>query len=246
MVTNKSFYVETGSHSRFMTAIKKQAAYVTRNFGSRWYVQHIILTLDAPAEVVDYRHLNRVLTFIKVRVKRAGASLSYIWVKELQAERLKKYGVKAVHYHILVVFSKPYVIPSSEDIAKSWGLGFVKVRIPRGLVLSKAHAYLGKYLGKGYDWAFLKNKRSFGTSSLSSVYKLSPKRLDRVIERFGKANLGCLSSSYRKVYLIGSEVKSKDTLTLESALGKKLSLPRVLVMDFPSDWSYQGTYNEPF
>ena len=92
-------------------------------------------------------------------------------VKELQERG-------AIHYHVLCVYSKPYVFPNSEDIADSWNLGFVKISAPKlRLKVDKIVGYLGKYIGKGYDYEALNTQKSFTASQIKQIYKLSTARL---------------------------------------------------------------------
>ena len=95
----------------------------------------------------------------------------------------------AIHYHVLCVYSKPFVFPSSDEIAASWKLGFVKITAPKiRLRLHSIAGYLGKYIGKGYEYETLELKKSFSASQIKQIYKLAPKRLAEVIVKYGKEN----------------------------------------------------------
>lgn len=66
----------------------------------------------------------------------------------------------AIHFHVLCVYSKPYVFPSSNEIASSWKLGFVKITAPKlRMKLNTIVGYIGKYIGKGYEYEQLEVKK---------------------------------------------------------------------------------------
>jgi len=228
-----------GRYGNFLNSIKKLVNYVHYNM-PRYYVVHLGLTLEKAAEEVHWKNLHRVMQFIDRRLKRAGSDFKYIAVKEIQQERLEKYGEKAVHYHILCVYSKPYVFPSAEEIGKSWGLGSVKITAPKiRMKVWKIVNYIGKYIGKGYEYEALDYRKSFTASQIKQIYKLSAERLKSVFERLGKKVAEGCACTYRKVYLVGYEVSE--------ILGKEVQKPfKDLIMNFPSEWAYQGIYDNPF
>ena len=166
-------------------------------------------------------------------MKRAGSDFKYIAVKEIQDRG-------AVHYHMLCIYSKPRIFPGSEEVAVSWRLGFVKIIAPKvRLKLYKIATYLGKYIGKGYEYEALDVKKSFTASQIKQIYKLSPNRLIEVIRRFGKDMAERLKCTYRKVFLEG--------YVMDEVMGVETRKPfRDLVMEFPSEWDYEGIYYEPF
>jgi hypothetical protein len=174
-----------------------------------------------------------VIQFIHLRLKRSGSDFKYIAVKELQDRG-------AIHYHVLCIYSKPYIFPSTDDVASSWRLGYVKISAPKiRLKLQSILKYIGKYIGKGYEYEELVSKKSFSESQIKQIYKLSPERLHEVIKMFGKERAESFACTYRKVYLVGFEIAE--------ILGKIVSKPfRDLIMDFPSEWEYQGIYDSPF
>ena len=57
-------------------------------------------------------------------LKRDGAEFKYVACKELQERG-------AIHCHILCIYNKPYVFPSSDEITLLWKLGFVKITAPK-------------------------------------------------------------------------------------------------------------------
>jgi len=229
--TGQVFYRPAGRYGNFLNSVKKMVSYVQYNM-PKYYVIHLTLTLKEAESEIDSKHLHRVTQFISTRLKRVGSDFKYIAVKEIQKERLEKYGEEAVHYHVLCVYSKPYVFPNREDIAKSWGLGFVKVSAPKLRVhVNKIIGYIGKYIGKGYEYEALNFKKSFTASQIKQIYKLTPKRLSFVISKYGKEKADALKCTYRKVY---------------EMFDNGFRVVKRLVEEFPSEWSYEGTFNEPF
>lgn len=222
-----------GRYGNFLNSVKKIVNYVKYNMPN-YYIALLTLTVADNVSEIDFKRLHRVLQFIDRRLERAGSDFVYIAVKELQERG-------AIHYHVLCVFSKPYVFPSSNDIAKSWGLGFVKVTAPKvRMKMYKIANYIGKYIGKGYEYEMLNFKKSFTASQIKQIYKLSAPRLAEVISRYGMEALKFLTCTYRKVFLEGWE----DVVGLLGTVIKKKV--RILLYEFPSEWAYEGVCQEPF
>jgi hypothetical protein len=220
-----------GRYGNFLNSVKKLVSYVQYNM-PKYYVVHLTLTLKIAESEIDSKHLHRVTQFIDTRLKRVGSDFKYIAVKEIQKERLEKYGEEAVHYHVLCVYSKPYVFPRPEEIAKSWRLGGVKITAPRlRVAVNKIISYIGKYIGKGYEFEALNFKKSFTASQIKQIYKLTPQRLSFVISKYGKEKADTLKCTYRKVY---------------EMFDNGFRVVKRLVEEFPSEWSYEGVFNEPF
>ena len=194
---------------------------------------HLTLTVAENVTEVDFKHLHRVLQFIAKRLKRSESDFKYIAVKEMQERG-------AIHYHILCVYSKPYIFPSSEEIARSWRLGFVKITAPKLVIkVEKIASYIGKYIGKGYEYEALDVKKSFTASQIKQIYKLATKRLEKVIRKFGKSRAEEFKCTYTKVFLVGySENEIMGTKVREAF--------KSLIMDFPSEWAYEGVFDEAF
>jgi len=230
--TGKVWEVPAGRYGNFLNSVKKIVNYVHYNY-EKYYVLHLTLTVAENISDITCDHLHRVDTFIQQRLKRAGAEGKRIAVKEFQERG-------AVHFHILYVYNKAYVFPSVEDIAKSWKLGFVKITAPKiRMRLYKIVSYLGKYIGKGYEYESLNTKKSFTASQIKQIYKLSPNRLIEVIRRFGKDMAERLKCTYRKIFLEG--------YVMDEVMGVEIRKPfRELVMEFPSEWVYEGVCSEPF
>jgi hypothetical protein len=229
--TGQVLYMPSGRYGNFLNSIKKLVNYVRYNMPI-YYVVHLGITLEKAAEEVHWKNLHRVMQFIDRRLKRAGSDFKYIAVKEIQQERLKKYGEKAVHYHILCVYSKPYVFPSAGEIGKSWGLGSVKITAPKiRMKIWKIVNYIGKYIGKGYEYEALDYRKSFTASQIKQIYKLAPKRLTEVIVKYGKEKTETFKCTYRKVY---------------EMFDNGFRIAKRLIEEFPSEWSYEGVVYEPF
>ncbi len=97
--------------------------------------------------------------------------------------------------------------------------------------LNKIASYIGKYIGKGYEYEALSVKKSFTASQIKQIYKLSPVRLANIMNRYGKEKAETLKCSYRKVY----EIVDNGFRTV-----------KVLLEEFQSVWSFEGVYDEPF
>jgi hypothetical protein len=230
--TGQIWHTPAGRYGNFLNSIKKLVNFVHYNM-ERYYVVHLILTVAENTGELGYENLHRVITFVGTRLKRKDAVFKYVAVKERQERG-------AIHYHVLCLYNKPYVFPTSEEIAKSWGLGFVKLRAPKIRVrLWKIVNYIGKYIGKGYEYGALDVKKSFTASQIRQIYKLRPKRLSEVVRRFGKGMAEQFVCTYGKVFIVGYE--------LSSILGIEVKKPfRDLIMEFPSEWAYKGICAEPF
>ncbi|MFZ5908298.1 MAG: rolling circle replication-associated protein [Nitrospirota bacterium] len=232
MVTGQVCHIEAGRQGNFKTALKKLVNYIRYNI-PRYYIVHLTLTVAENVPEIDSEHLHRVLQFIAQRLKRKESDFKYVAVKEMQERG-------AIHYHALCVYSKPFVFPTSDEIRRSWGLGFVKLTAPKlRLKIGKIANYIGKYIGKGYEYGALDIKKSFTASQIKQIYKLSPSRLAEVVKRFGKKMAEQFACTYRKVFLVGYE--------LSNIAGVETKRPfRDLIMEFPSEWAYEGACSEPF
>lgn len=221
--TGQVFYTEDGRFGNFKNCIKKLVNYIRYNI-PRYYIAHVTLTVAENLSEIDFKDVHRVLQFISQRLKRAESDFKYVAVKELQERG-------AIHYHVLCVYSKPYIFPSSDEIASSWKLGFVKITAPKiRMKLNTIVGYLGKYIGKGYEYEQLDTKKSFTASQVRQIYKLTPERLDKVWKKFGRVVCERFICTYTKVYGILNGVPDF----------------KYLVMEFESEWEYEGLYLEPF
>lgn len=224
--TGELVSMPAGRYGNFLNTVKKLVNYVQYNI-PRYYVVHLTLTVAENVSEVDFKHLHRVIQFIHLRLKRSSSDFKYVAVKEAQARG-------AVHYHVLCIYSKPYVFPESKDIAKSWGLGFVKLTAPKlRLKVHKIASYIGKYIGKGYEYEALDYRKSFTASQIKQIFKLSSSRLTEVVQRYGFEALGYLKCTYRKIFVegINEETKKRE---------------KVLLYEFPSEWEYLGVQGDPF
>jgi hypothetical protein len=223
-VTGQVIHIETGRYGSFKNAIKKIVNYVRYNIG-RYYLVHLTLTVAENVSEIHWKHLHRVLQFINQRLKREGSDFKYVAVKERQDRG-------AIHYHILCVYSKPYIFPSPADIEKSWGLGFIKITAPKvQMKLNKISGYIGKYIGKGYDYEALNMRKSFTASQIKSLYKMGANRIDELISEFGKKQAERFFCTYNKAYLIVHDVTE---VMGKEYLGKK---EKILMKRFMSDWA---------
>lgn len=240
-VTGEIFLAPSGRYGNFVNAIKKVVKYVRYNIPS-YYVAHLTLTVAENISEVDFKHLHRVLQFIDKRLKRAGSDFKYVAVKEIQERG-------AVHYHILCIYSKRYMFPSAQEIAKSWKLGFVKITAPKiRMRLGKIVNYIGKYIGKGYEYEALNFRKSFTASQIKQIYKLSTKRLAEVIAEFGKEMAEGFKCTYRKVYKYTYAKKLVYTIkdSFLEVIEKTECVKKELIKEFPSEWAYEGVCQEAF
>lgn len=226
--TGETICVPAGRYGNFQTAIKKIVNYVRYNI-PKYYIAHVTLTLKEASTDIDFlsKNLHRTLQFIDMRLKRMGVDFKYVAVKEIQEERLEKYGEEAVHYHILCFYSKAHAFPSPAEIAGSWKLGTVKITAPKlRNKLSHIINYIGKYIGKGYEYDSLDFKKSFSASQVKQIYKLTTKRLAAVMDKFDKARAEGFKCTYRKVFEIINFPPFRSF--------------KKLIMEFPSEWEYLG------
>lgn len=213
-VTGQVISIPAGRYGNFLSAIKKISNYVRYNI-PRYYVVHLTLTVAENTSEIDFKHLHRVISFIRLRLQRAGSDFKYVAVKELQDRG-------AIHYHVLCFYSKARVFPENKDIAKSWRLGFVKITAPKGrLRLDKIANYLGKYIGKGYEYSALEAKKSFTASQIIPIYKMSSKRLDFLMDRYGKDHAELFKCTYRTAFLEWIEDKVETIMGQEIRTRKR-------------------------
>ncbi len=193
--------IPAGRYGNFLNTIKKLTNYVRYNM-PKYYVVHLVLTLKEAKKEVDTGDLHRVMQFISTRLKRQSVDFKYLAVKEIQKERLEKYGEAAIHFHVLCVYSKAYTFPSPEEIAKSWKLGNVKITAPRmRLKMHKIAQYIGKYIGKGYEYEQLEVRKSFTASQVPQIYKLNKERLAWVKAMYKSKKSDSFKCTFTKIWL---------------------------------------------
>jgi hypothetical protein len=247
--TGKVWEVPGGRYGNFIISVKKIVNYVRYNY-PQYYVVHLTLTVAENIVDISCDHLHRVDTFIQQRLKRAGAEGKRIAVKEIQERG-------AIHFHVLYIYNKPYVFPDNADIAKSWKLGFVRVTAPKmRMRLYKIVRYIGKYIGKGYEYETLNFKKSFTASQIKQIYKLNEERLAIIVQKFGLKVAETFRCTFRKVYETVPNYCREDhevckrfnnnSVFPDCTKKRCFSLSQKLIMDFPSEWSYEGmTVYEP-
>ena len=72
--------------------------------------------------------------------------------------------------------------------------------------LNRIASYIGKYIGKGYDYEELNEKKSFTASQIKSLYKMGAKRIDDLIREFGKKQAEGFFCTFNKAFLIVYDV----------------------------------------
>ncbi len=100
--------------------------------------------------------------------RQRGIDLPYLWVAELQRNRMLASGVKgnqAVHYHIIFRLPKGITMPKA-DKQGWWPHGMTKTEIAR-----KPVGYLAKYISKGDEQEFPKGIRLFGIGGLDHAVR---------------------------------------------------------------------------
>lgn len=75
-------------------------------------------------------------------------------------------------------------------------------------------------------------KKSFSASQIKQIYKLTPQRLAVTMAQFGKGKAKELKCTFRKVYEIVKFPPFRDF--------------KHLLIEFPSEWYYEGVCLEPF
>ncbi len=188
-----------------------------RNFiGHAWerkFCVHVVLTVKENTSEVHFLHFNRVITFVRTKLKRRGVQMKYIAVREHQ-----KRG--AVHYHVCFFYNKPYQFCNINEIQKSWRLGYAKI-VPVNNIKS-VYNYLLKYMSKTME-SLAYGFKVFSGSQLCAVYRLSPDRFRWCLSRIPHNLFGIVVVNYRKLY-IACEYNKK-----------------FLIHQFESEWEFLGT-----
>jgi hypothetical protein len=195
---------------RVCTGLERTA----REFGLSVYFLTLTLRGDEVASLNS--SLDDFLSFLRMRFKRAGERLYFVWVVELQKKRYYKSGVLALHWHFVIlaphgslpdvkftqhstrhyrVVSEGSIVDSS-DLFKRWGHGQVLC----GYAWSGVRNYLEKYFTKEYE-GFRGYKPEW--------FKL---------RRFGHSRLGYRGFpewAYQKVACLSAEGVPVDSLYIE-------------------------------
>lgn len=220
-VTGEDIDILQGRAAHFRNACHKLTQFVRYNF-SKPYVYHLTLTVAENVSSIDMSHYNRTMTFIRTKIKRAGGDVKYIGVKEWQDRG-------AIHFHVLFVVDRPYLFPDVNDITCVWSLGFCKVTFPKVRIsLEKIMGYIGKYMGKGFEYGESGERKSFSASQIGSIYKLSQKKMLNALKYYTLEILKGCKCSYRYVWREHGYKK------------------REYLIKFESDWEFMGVIDVPF
>jgi hypothetical protein len=224
------FYQDT--KTRYKQKVRKLWNYVAFNF-KNIKLAHFMLTDDSngktPRKEMSKR-MNRVLQKIRDTCKSKNGHFAYVWTVERQ-----KRG--AIHYHLITLYDKAYIMPSPTDLGASWGLGHIIVvpgkktnqyswsRFGKGNTSWKPlFNYVSKYIGK--DLGSEIEGKQFSGSNLPQIYKLRADRLQELLKTHVVGSLERMKCTYTRVWAIwapqGKEIK------------------RWLVKEFRSDWQYAG------
>jgi len=185
--TGQEFSFDSGDRQGYeFSKVCKALDRLVKIFGFKVYF--LTMTLGKDTSVIE-RELDRFLSFMRQRFKRAGMRWYYAWVIELQKKRYKRYGVKALHWHMAIICpagALPDVshvkgntryhyrvkrdgdVIKNSELYKRWGRGFIFCCE----AYSDIAGYLGKYMGKDkaeipFEWS---NLRRFGSSQLG-IYR---------------------------------------------------------------------------
>lgn len=188
-------------------------------FSAPMYVYFLTLTVAENTSETKTRDLDRVMRFITRRVKRNGSLFAYLWVKEFQERG-------AIHYHVLMFTSKPYVIPDVKEINKSWRLGICHLLAKRGIGYSikKAVNYMLKYISKELRDTRIVRK-IFSSSLIRSVYTCSEKVWSFVRDNFSEV-IDSLYVRGRRLYMRCADDDFPDLYVLR------------FIYAVPSDWKF--------
>jgi len=220
-VTGETIDILQGRAAHFKNACHKLSMYVRYNFKNP-YIYHLTLTVAENLSSIDMAHYNRTLTYIRTKINRAGGSVKYIGVKEWQDRG-------AIHFHILFIVDKPYLFPDVNDIAVVWSLGFAKVTYPKvRMSLEKIMGYMGKYMGKGFEYGENGERKAFTASQIKGIYKLSEKKMVKLLKYYTLEFIQDLKCSYRRVW---------------RQVGWRR---REYLVEFQSDWEFVGVEYVPF
>jgi len=125
----------------------------------------LTLTLSSVSADKTNKDLNKFITFLRLRFRRAGLPFWYIWVPEFQFKRYKTYGVWVLHFHFVILCLKgalpncyydkvnyPHIkvktdgsLITARELFKFWSYGIVLCKYAWS---KSVYGYLSKYLLK--------------------------------------------------------------------------------------------------
>lgn len=107
----------------------------------RWNKKFITLTY-ADADAWRPNHFSRFRDSLRQWCKRRKLKCRYVWVAEIQMDRLRATGKAVVHYHVVVWLPKGYFLPAS-DTQGWWPHGKSNTKTAESPV-----SYIAKYASK--------------------------------------------------------------------------------------------------
>jgi hypothetical protein len=182
--TGRVFGVKTDKISKSLYKFRVACRAIDRIYSDVSGLQLYFLTLTLNGSNTNKlnKDLNKFIDFLRKRFDRAGLPFYYVWVVELQKKRYLKYGVKARHWHFVILCSKgalPNVrfdklhyphykvlnegsLIKQKDLFERWGYGQVFCKYAWS---KDVQGYLEKYFKKGFKSEI--SLRRFGSSDFS-------------------------------------------------------------------------------
>ena len=174
--TAETVYIDT-YRSRYQRLAQGFLNHLKLNGG---FLKHIILTQREES----YRP--EILKSFFASLKRRFGKLHYMWTVEIQEERLEKYGVAVMHWHILCAFPEGTWFDSEGlDIAaiqSYWKYGHETNSVEVRSVKRPSLSYLLKYTTKALCSNVAAKVRRIGSSLIPGYLRQSWNRLSRVIQ----------------------------------------------------------------
>jgi hypothetical protein len=144
------------------------------------FLKHIILTQD------EEHYKPKLLNNFMNQLRRAYPGVRYLWTVEVQEERLEKYGVPVLHWHMMVAFPRGTRIDGTavKRIQGFWKFGDPRNSCEIVPVKKPAMSYLLKYIGKALSSPVADQVRRIGSSRVPGYLCQSWARLVRAIGYF--------------------------------------------------------------
>lgn len=141
-------------------SIERARRKIKRLINSNVYVygrNPIFVTYTFKGNVSSIREANRVFKSHIRDIRRdiVGRSVRYVGVPEIQGRRAEIYGVSVWHFHV-VFFDLPYIENIKEKFEKSWGAGWVQIKVIDHV--RNVGAYVSKYFSKQWEIEIKQNK----------------------------------------------------------------------------------------
>ena len=175
------------------------------------FLKHITLTQR------EESYKPNILNPFFVQLRRFYGNVSYLWTAEVQEGRAEQYGVRVLHWHVIIAFDDDIDF-SREDVfrlQRYWKYGNLDVKPVRKASVS----YLMKYISKALDIDVGAKIRRIGSSLIPAYFRMPWQKFLRALSWFvdhgvNFLNMGIMKWNYKGASLTFGAGVERHTVSI--------------------------------